>query len=330
MPLHCRDEMTKLVDDMQQQEIIQPSQSPWASPVVLVQKKDGSTRFCVDYRRLNRSTKKDCYPLPRVDDILDTLAEAQWFSTIDLASGYWQVEVQPDDREKTAFEFVTQQGLYEFRVMPFGLCNAPSTFQHLMELVLAGLQWESCLVHIDDIAVYGQTIQEHLQRLQRVMERLREAHQKINPKKCKLFQRSASFLGHTISGEGVSTDESKVECIEKWPMPNNTQELCSFLGLAAYYRCFVNGFADIASPLYALLQKSTFHWTEQCDQAFKRLKRSLVTSPVLTYPQVEGTFTLDTDASQQGIGGVYKIQNGVERVLPMGAEHSPKLNTTTA
>jgi len=259
--------------------VIQPSQSPWASPIVLVQKKDGSTRFCVDYRRLNKVTRKDSYPLPRVDDLLDSLAGAQWFTTLDLASGYWQVEVDPEHREKTAF--TTGQGLYEFRVMPFGLCNAPSTFQRLMELVLAGLEWDICLAYLDDIVVFGRTFSEHLQRLRTVLSRIKSANLKLSPKKCQFFQQSVSFLGHIISCHGVSTDPTKVESIRKWPVPVDVQELRSFLGLASYYRRFVKGFADIAAPLHKLLQKCTFTWSEDCDIAFKSPKQKLLSAPVL-------------------------------------------------
>jgi len=167
------------------------------------QKKDGSLRFCVDYQNLNKITKKDSYPLPRVDDLLDSLADAQWFSTLDLRSGYWQVEVDPADREKTAFS--TPYGLYQFRVMPFGLCNAPSTFQWLMELVLAGFRWEICLAYLDDVVVFGRTWEEHLERLRLVSTRLQVAHLKLHPKKCQFFKQSVCFLGYIISNNGVST-----------------------------------------------------------------------------------------------------------------------------
>ena len=161
LPVHYQPEVSKLLDGMQQQGVIEPSCSPWASPIVLVREKDGSLRFCVDYRKLNKVTKKDSYPLPRVDDLLDSLADAQWFSTLDLRSGYWQVEVNPADREKTAFS--TPHGLFQFKVMPFGLCNAPSTFQRLMGLVLAGFRWEICLAYLDDVVVFGRTWKEHLE-----------------------------------------------------------------------------------------------------------------------------------------------------------------------
>ena len=187
LPLHYKQEVDTMLDDMLQQGVIEPSHSPWSSPVILVKKKDGSLRFCIDYRKLNQVTQKDCYPLPRVDDLLDSLSDAQWFTTLDLRSGYWQVEVNPRDREKTAFP--TPHGLFQFRVMPFGLCNAPSTFQRLMELVLVGLRWEVCLAYLDDIIIFGRTWEEHLQRLRAVFTRLKEAHLKVHPKSANSFGR---------------------------------------------------------------------------------------------------------------------------------------------
>ena len=178
---------------MMEKDIIKPSCSPWASPVVLVKKKDGTSRFCIDYRKVNTVTRKDAYPLPRVDDLLDTLAGSRLFSTLDLISGYWQVEIHPGDREKTAF--CTSEGLYEFNVMPFGLCNGPATFQRLMNLLLAGIQWSSCLVYLDDIIVLGKTFQDHLQHLSQVFQILRDAKLKLKVQKCSFCRESVQFWG---------------------------------------------------------------------------------------------------------------------------------------
>ena len=183
---------------MLSKNIISPSQSPWASPIVLVAKKDGSTRFCVDYRRLNAVTRKDVYPLPRIDDSLDTLTGSRWFSTLDMRNGYWQVEVVPEHRTKTAF--CTQEGLFEFNVMPFGLCSASATFQRLMDSVLAGLQWSACLVYIDDIIIMGKTFNDHMRNLQAVFERLRQAGLKLHPGKCQFLQQEVYFLDHVVYG----------------------------------------------------------------------------------------------------------------------------------
>ena len=211
IPPFRREEARRLLSDMLEKDVIQPSSSPWASPIVLVGKKDWSLRYCVDYRKVNGVTRKDAYPLPRVDDTLDTLSGSKWFSTLDLLSGYWQVEVDEKDREKTAF--CTPDGLFEFKVMPFGLCNAPATFQRLMDMVLAGLQWTNCLVYIDDIVVIGKTFPEHLQNLTRVLQRLGEAGLKLKPKKCFLFSQKVEFI---VSPEGVSTDP-KIEKVANWP-----------------------------------------------------------------------------------------------------------------
>ena len=203
MAPHRRDMVESELEKMLQAGVIEPSQGPWASPVVLVRKKDGTNRFCVDYRRLNGVTVKDAYPLPRVEDCLDTMAGAAWFSSMDLASGYWQLDVKEEDREKTAF--TTHKGLFQFTRMPFGLCNAPGTFERVMEVVVRGLQWRTCLVYLDDIVVYAATYEEHLERLGEVLDRLISAGLKIKPSKCQLARRRVMFLGHLVSEEGIGT-----------------------------------------------------------------------------------------------------------------------------
>ncbi|GBM15017.1 Retrovirus-related Pol polyprotein from transposon 297 [Araneus ventricosus] len=215
LPLARKEEAEHLVKEMVDNGIIEELSGPWASPIVLVKKKDGSTRFCVDYRKLNEITKKDSYPLPRIDDTLDALNGSQWFTTLDLKSGYWQVEVRPEDREKTAF--TTGQGLWQFKVMPFGLCNAPATFERLMETVLRGLSSEACLVYLDDIIIVGRTFEEHLNNLRKVFQRLQKANLKLNPKKCRFFQKEVTYLGHVISAEGVKTDPGKIKAVVDWP-----------------------------------------------------------------------------------------------------------------
>ena len=298
-----------MVEDMLTQNVIQLSHSPWASPVVLVKKKDGSMRFCVDYRCLNSVTKRDVHPLPRIDDTLDVLSGARYFTTLDLASGYWQVAMDPNDKEKTAF--ITHSGLFEFSVMPFGLCNAPATFQRLMETVLEGLARKQCFVYYDDILVISSTWEEHLQNLELVIERLKKAGLRLKPKKCAFARQKVTYLGHVISEAGISVDPTKIEKIQSYPIPVGLKPLRQFLGVASYYRRFTPQFSKIAEPLYALTRKNTpFVWTSSCQAAFEKLKELLITPLTLAFPNFELPFILETDASGVGLGAVLSQQQG--------------------
>eukprot|EP00731_Ephydatia_muelleri_P003023 Em0001g3023a len=324
LPFHQREEVKELLDGMLERQVIEPSQGSWSSPVVLVKKKDGSTRFCVDFRQLNAVTKKDAQPLPRIDETLDVLGSARWFSCLDLTSGYWQVEVAPEDREKTAF--VTPYGLFQFRVMPFGLTNAPATFQRLMERVLAGLHWTTCLIYLDDILIFSATVQQHFTRLREIFDRLKQAGLKIKPSKCLLLQKSIKYLGHVVSEHGIKTDSDKTRCIADWPTPSCLQDLKQFLGLASYYRRFVRNFAAIVAPLVKLTEKGhVWHWSSDCDAAFLQLKERLVTSPILGYPVFNQPFMVDTDASGEGLGAVLsQYVSGVERVIAFASRSLSK------
>eukprot|EP00731_Ephydatia_muelleri_P038701 Em0868g1a len=290
--------------------------SPRRIPQARREELRGLLRDMLESDEGKRNNKKDAYPLPRVDDTLDTLVGSKFFTTLDLASGYWQVEVAPEDQPKTAF--TTPEGLYQFKVMPFGLCNAPATFQRLMDRVLSGLKWSSCLVYFDDIIVVGTTFQEHLHHLTSVFTRLRGAGLKLKPKKCTLCRQQVTFLGHIVSTDGVATDPSKTEAVSKWPIPQNRKEVQQFLGLANYYRRFVKDFALISKPLQRLTEKNApFEWTIGCQNAFDELRKRLVSSPVLAYPDYERRFILDTDASDVGIGAVLSQVSdcGSERVI---------------
>ena len=314
-PFHLRDEAQKEVTKMLDQGVIEPSESPWASPVVLVRKKDGSLRYCIDYRRLNSVTIKDSYPLPRIDESLDSLSEAKYFSTLDLASGYWQIGLDEDAKKKSAF--CTTSGLYQFKVMPFGLTNAPATFQRLMERVLAGLQWQICLVYIDDVIIFSKTFDEHLRHLSQVFRCLRQAGLKLKPKKCFLFQQKVKYLGHIVSQEGIATDPDKTRVVAEWPTPHDVTCVKGFLGLCSYYRRFVPDFATVAKPLTRLTEKNIlFHWGEDEEKSFLKLKELLISPPVMAYPVASASFILDTDASNTGIGAVLSQKiDDEERVI---------------
>ncbi|MES9883150.1 MAG: reverse transcriptase domain-containing protein, partial [Sedimenticola sp.] len=312
------------VESMLDNGIIEPSISPWASPIVLVDKKDGTTRFCVDYRALNQCTRKDSYPLPRAQDCFDAMGGTNWFSSIDLQSGYWQVAMDPSDADKTAF--TCPLGLYQFRVLPFGLCNGPPTFERLMEHVLSGLQWTICLLYIDDVVTFSKTFDEHIDRLSQVLTRISNAGLKVSPKKCHFFQKEIHFLGHVVSETGISTDPEKTAAVQNWPQPKTVKQVRSFLGFCSYYRRYVKGFAQIAQPLHKLIQKGeTFKWTEQCATAFTQLKQTLTSPPILAFPIIDQQgYILDTDASSYAIGSVLsQVQDSHERVI---AYYSQTLN----
>lgn len=303
-------------------QIIKESNSPYASPIVLVQKKDGGIRLCVDYRRLNAKTRKDAFPLPRIEESLDGLVGAKWFSTLDLASGYNQVEMAEKDRAKTAF--CTPFGLFEFNRMPFGLCNAPSTFQRLMERMFGDCRYQSVLLYLDDVVVFSTSIQQHLERLEEVFSRLQEQGLKVKFSKCHFFQRQVKYLGHVVSAEGVATDPDKVAVVRDWKTPTNLAELRSFLGFASYYRRFIAGFAKMAAPLhYVVAQLSPGVkkgktprralgpvWTAECEEKFCQLKKALVSAPVLAYADFQRPFVLEIDASHAGLGAVLSQEHG--------------------
>ena len=316
LPWTKREDCTKEVERLLDMGLISPSVSPWASPVVMVKKKDNSWRFCIDYRRLNNVTKKDSYPLPRIDDTLDALGGSRWFSTLDLASGYWQVEMDPADSEKTAF-CTSGGGLFQWNVLPFGLTSAGATFERLMERVLSGLHWETCLIYLDDVIIFAKDFATHMERLDAVLSRIAKAGLKVSPSKCQLFQRQVEFLGHIISETGIATSHSKTDAVQSWPIPKCVKEVRSFTGLCSYYRRFVKNFADIAKPLHKLMEKEApFQWTDGCQEAFDNLKMALTSAPILSFPMQDKPFILDTDASGVGIGVVLsQIQDEVEHVI---------------
>jgi len=319
-----RQKTTKIIDELIKDGIVEPSSSPWSSPVVLVKKKDDSLRFCVDYRKLNAVTKKDNYPLPRIDDALDRLHGAKYFSSLDCDQAYWQVEVDEKDQEKTAF--ITPDGLFQFKYMPFGLCNAPATFQRLIDVVLGTLKWTISLVYLDDIVVYSSNFDEHIVNLSKVFLALRKANLKLKPAKCKLADNKLLFLGHIISDQGVAVNPAKVNAVSDFPTPKCKKDVQSFVALCSYYRRFVKNFAKIAKPLHKLTEDNIkFQWNDEAEHAFTTLKSKLVSSDVLAYPDDDAETKIHCDASKLGLGAtLVQIQDGIERVVAFASRSLKK------
>ena len=302
-------ELKKQLDDLIEHGFIVPSKSPYGAPILFVRKKDGSTRMCMDYRALNESTVKNSYPLPRVEDLLDQLQGAKVFSKIDLRSGYHQIRIHEQDTHKTAFR--SRYGLYEFRVLPFGLTNAPAHFMALMQEVFHELLDTCAVVYLDDVLIYSRTVDEHDKHLTRVLQLLREHKLYAKLSKCELYQSRISFLGHTLSSEGVHMETSKVDAIQGWPIPLTIADLRAFLGLAGYYRRFIAFFSAIALPLTALLKKDkAYAWNDEADAAFKKLKWAVVNAPVLVTPRQDLEFVVTTDASGYAVGASLSQDSG--------------------
>lgn len=319
LPHALKSVVNEQISDMQNKGIVRPSDSPWASPVVIVSKKspDGSPkyRFCVDYRALNTITRKDAYPLPNIVETLDALSGSEYFTTLDLCSGYHQVDVEPSDIEKTAFSVPGQH--YEFTKMPFGLCNAPATFQRLMDSMLVGIKGEEALVYLDDIIIFSKNIEQHATRLGRVLQILYESNLYVQLSKCNFAVREVEYLGHIVSNEGIKPDHKKIDAIANYPKPQNIRDVRSFLGLVGYYRRFIKDFAQKAKPLTELIKKDKpFKWEEAQEEAYKFFTTALCTEPVLKYPDFSKPFVLSTDASNTAIGAVLsQVHHGQEHPI---------------
>ena len=316
VPLAYAAEEKQAIEDLKAKGVIRESISPWASPIVLVRKKDGGVRPCVDYRRVNQLVKPDGFPLPRIQDCLDAVAGSKLFSTFDLTSGYFQIPLKEEDITKSAF--VCKYGHFEMTRMPFGLNNAASTFQRTMELALKGLQWVTCLIYIDDIIVYGRGFDEHMRRVEEVLERLKAAGLKLKPDKCNMLQSEVVFLGHVVSAEGTRPNPTNINTILEWPKPKTAKQIKQLVAMGSYYRRYVKNFASLVRPMVELTKKGKkFIWSEACEKSFEGLKKALVSRDVMGYPLNDaGQFILDVDASDVGIGGIlHQVQNGRERVI---------------
>ncbi|OAY81215.1 Transposon Ty3-G Gag-Pol polyprotein [Ananas comosus] len=310
-------ELKAQLQDLLDKGFIRPSVSPWGAPVLFVKKKDGSLRLCVDYREINKVTIKNKYPLPRIDDLFDQLQGSKVYSKIDLQSGYHQLKIKPEDVSKTAFR--TRYGHYEFTVMPFGLTNAPAAFMDLMNRVFKPYLNRFVVVFIDDILIYSRSDEEHENHLRVVLQVLREKELFAKLKKCEFWLREVAFLGHVISKTGIAVDPQKIEAIKDWPRPTSVTEIRSFLGLAGYYRRFVEGFAKMSTPLTRLTHKGAkFLWNEACERSFQELKERLTTAPILALPVTGVDYVIYSDASLNGLGCVL-MQNG--RVIAYASRH---------
>ena len=300
-------------------EWIEPSNSAWSSPIVLVTKKDGAVRFCINYIKLNDVTKRDCYALPLIPDILGSLSRSKYFTGLDMASGYHQIPMSDylDSKDKTTFSCFL--GTFRFKYMPFGLKNAPMTFQRLMERVLSGILYEKCFVFIDDILVTGKTWSEHLDNLRQVLLRLRAAGLKLRLKKCSFGKKETLYLGHIIDEDGIRVDPAKVEAIRNLPPPTTVKALKSFLGLCGYYSKFIWHYSDLTSCFNFLTRKNVpYVWTEECQKNFEALKDALTNAPCLAYPNFELPFTLYCDASEMALGSVLCQKEEGQEERPIG------------
>ena len=326
IPPQVLPEVRKLLNDWMKAGIITDSDSPYASQMVLVRKKTGEIRVCIDYRQLNEITVKDAFPLPRIDECIESLKGAKYFTSLDLTQGYLQVKVNEADQEKTAFR--AQGSLYQFNRLPFGLCNSPATFSRLMGKCFSDLYGKGLIVYLDDMLLYSNSIMDMITQLDMIFERLRKFGLKVKPEKCQFFKESVTFLGHTVSAAGIHTDQTKIQAVKEFPRPSTEKAVRQFMGLSSYFRRFIKGFAQIAGPISDLLatgtrknQKRKNHklgnrWTDECEHAFEIIKDKLTSAPLLGFPDFDVPFCLEVDASLEGFGAILsQIQEGHKVVI---------------
>ena len=316
IPLKKRQALDDIIDDYLKQGIIVPSSSPWASPIVLVKKKDPSDgpRFCIDYTKLNAVTKKDSFPIPLIRDIFDQLQGATIFSTLDLKSGLHQIPIDPRDQEKTAF--ISHKGLFEFTRLSMGLSNSSSAFQRAMEVVLKGLIGSFVFLYIDDILIYSKSEAEHVNHIQLVFDRLNQYNLRLNPAKCVFGLTEVKLLGYIVSEQGLRADPDKVSAIARMSAPDSVAQVRSLLGMTNYYRSCIENYAKIAAPLVALTKKNArFQWDQPQQNAFQNLKQALISDQVMAHPKTDQPYLLYTDACDYAIGAILcqHDDQGIER-----------------
>ena len=298
--------MRKQLTDLLARGFIEPSESPYGSPILFVRKKGGALRFCVDYRALNKQTVKNRYAIPRAEELFDRLQGAAVFSKIDLESGYWQIRVAKDDEPKTAFR--TRYGHYQFKVMPFGLTNAPATFQSAMNNIFRKYLDDFVVVFLDDILIFSKDATQHAKHLQIVLDILRQNNYFARLHKCYFAENAIEFLGHIISKNKIAMDPAKIQAVQDWPTPTTVKQVRSFLGLAGYYRRFIDHFASIASPLTNLTRHENHdinkNWNDDCTTAFNKIKTAITSSPCLALPDLSLPFEVYTDSSEIAMGAV--------------------------
>ena len=303
------------VKEMLENKVIEESNSPYSAPVVLVKKKNGKIRFCIDYRKLNEVTIKDRHPLPLISDTINIMNNSKYFSVMDLLSGYWNVIIKPEDRHKTAF--ITPDGLYQWIVMPFGLTNSPGTFQRFMQKTMADILYKFVVVYLDDFLIFSSTFEDHLNHLRQFFERIRQFNLRLGIEKCRFLCSEVKYLGHLINGDGIKPDPDKIKAVEDFKTPKSVKDIQSFLGLTGYYRTFVKDYAFIADPLTKLLRKNTkFEWTTNCENAFQQLKQSLITTPILAQFKEDAENEIFCDACSYGMSAILgQVQDGKHVVI---------------